>query len=111
MAVTQKDLASQMLAQLRLLDPSVSAEVGTPERKILDTIAQALSDAQVDLVQLSGALDVDAKVGANLDKFLALFGFGRQDPTRATGFVEFGREENAPSNVNIRIPVGTQITT
>lgn len=110
MAITQKDLATQMLAQLRLLDPSVSAEVGTPERKILDTVAQALSDAQVDLVQLSGALDVDSKVGTNLDKFLALFGFGRQEPTRATGYVQFGREDFAPSNLDIRIPVGTQIT-
>jgi len=67
-----------MVAQMRVIDPSVSLEIGTPERKILDTVAQALSDAQVDLNVLSKALDVDSKVGSDLDKFLALFGFARQ---------------------------------
>lgn len=104
---TQQELALQMLAQLRALDPSVSAEVGTPERKILDTVAQALSDAQIDLVQLSGALDIDSKIGTNLDNFLALFGFGRQQAIKATGFVTLGR--TSASTQNIRIPSGTQL--
>jgi hypothetical protein len=107
MAITQRELALQMLAQLRVLDPSVSAEVGTPERKIIDTVAQALSDAQIDLTQLSGALDIDSKFGSTLDNFLALFGFGRQEAVRATGFVTFGR--NIPSTMDIRVPVGTQV--
>lgn len=107
MAATQQELSAQMLAQLRMLDPSASAEVGTPERKILDTVAQALSDAQVDLTQLSGALDVDSKVGAKLDQFLALFGFGRQVAVRAQGFVNFSR--TSASNIDIRIPSGTQV--
>lgn len=107
MALTQNQLALQMLAQLRILDPSVSAEVGTPERKILDTVAQALSDSQVDLTQLSGALDVDAKYGTSLDNFLALFGFGRQKAVQATGFVTFHRD--VPSTLDIRIPAGSQM--
>lgn len=107
MAVSQSELALQMLAQLRVLDPSVSAEVGTPERKILDTVAQALSDSQVDLTQLSGALDIDAKYGSNLDRFLALFGFGRQQAVKATGFITFSRETE--STLDIRIPSGSQI--
>src|SRR3954468_8757299 len=102
MALTQAQLATQMLAQLRLLDPSVSAEVGTPERKIIDTVAQALADAQVDLPQLAGALDVDAKYGASLDRFLSLFGFGRRMPTYATGIITFSR--SSPSTMPIRIP-------
>lgn len=107
MALTQQQLALQMLAQLRVLDPSISAEVGTPERKILDTVAQALSDAQVDLTQLSGALDIDAKSGTELDKFLALFGFGRQQATYASGFVRFSRD--VASSLDIRIPARTQV--
>ena len=39
MAVSQRELALQMIAQLRVLDPSISVEVGTPERKIIDTVA------------------------------------------------------------------------
>lgn len=108
MAVTQSDLVVQMLAQLRMLDPSISAEVGTPERKILDSVASALSDAQIDLTQLQGALDIDTKTGSNLDNFLALFGFGRQQAVKATGFVEFGRE-SGPSLQDIRVPAGTQV--
>lgn len=106
-SLTQNDLVLQMLAQIRMLDPSISAEVGTPERKILDTVAQALSDAQVDLTQLSGALDIDAKSGAELDKFLSMFGFGRQTAAKATGFVKFGR--SVTSTTDIRIPARTQI--
>lgn len=107
MALTQRELALQMLAQLRMLDPSISAEVGTPERKIIDTVAQALSDAQVDLTQLAGAMDIEAKSGTELDRFLALFGFGRQQPAFASGFVRFSRD--VASNLDIRIPARTQI--
>ncbi len=107
MATSQRELALQMLAQLRMLDPSVSAEVGTPERKILDTVAQALVDVQVDLTQLAGALDIDTKYGSELENFLALFGFGRQTGTTATGFVTFSRSSAA--TVDIRIPSRTQV--
>lgn len=107
MAVSQSQLALQMLAQLRVLDPSVSGEIGTPERKILDTVAEAIADVQVDLSVLQGALDVDSKFGDNLDRFLALFGFARQQSTKAFGFVEFSRLSTA--TVDIRIPFNTQV--
>lgn len=106
---TQAELARQMLQQLRVLDPSVSGEIGTPERKIIDTVAQALADAQIDLVALQGALDLDSKFGSNLDKFLALFGFARQRAVAATGFVTFSR--TTASNSDIVIPQGTEIAT
>ncbi len=107
MALTQQQIALQMLAQLRRLDPSVSAEVGTPERKLLDTVAQALSDAQVDLSALQQGLDIDSKFGDGLDRFIALFGFARQKATYSTGFITFGR--NIPSTVDIVIPANTQV--
>src|SRR3954462_10562965 len=103
---TQRELALQMLAQLRVLDPSVSAEVGTPERKILDTVAQSLSDSQIDLTALQQGLDINSKYGDGLDRFLALFGFARQKATYATGFVTLSRV--TPSTVDIVIPSYTQ---
>lgn len=109
MALTQREIAQQMIRQLRVLDPSVSADLGTPERKIIDTTAQALADAQLDLTALAGALDLDSKFGTTLDRFLALFGFARQKSVPATGFVKFSRI--SPSNVDIRIPAGTQVAT
>jgi uncharacterized phage protein gp47/JayE len=104
---TQRELAAQMLAQLRALDPSVSAEVGTPERKILDTVAEALADAQVDLTALAQALNIDNKFGTNLDRFLTLFGFSRQRATRATGYVTFGR--TSAGTQDIIIPAASEL--
>jgi hypothetical protein len=104
---TQFELSAQMIAQLRLLDPSVSAEVGTPERKIIDTVGRALYDSQIDLSALNSALDIDSKYGAALDRFLTIFGFNRQVATFSTGFVTFSRV--TASTVDIRIPANTQV--
>lgn len=107
MALTQQQIALQMLAQLRRLDPSVSAEVGTPERKLLDTVAQALSDSQLDLTALQQSLNIDGKFGDGLDRFLALFGFARQKATYSSGFVTFSRV--TASTTDIVVPANTQL--
>lgn len=107
MAATQQELALQMIAQLRLVDPSVSAEIGSPERKIIDTVGQSLADSQIDLLALENALDLDSKFGAALDRFLALLGFGRQKAVFATGFVTLSRQVAATAD--IRVPAGTQV--
>lgn len=104
---TQDQIATQLVAQLRALDPSVSAEIGTPERKIIDTFAEQLAELQVDLNLVSGALDLDSKFGSDLDNFVGLFGFGRQGGAFATGFVTFGRPTAA--TFNITIATGTQV--
>lgn len=104
---TQAELALNMIRQLRLLDPSVSAEVGTPERKIIDTVAQELANAQIDLSQLNSAFDIDSKFGTDLDNFLSIFGFARQTGSFSTGYVTFSRA--VASTFAVLIPVGTQI--
>lgn len=104
---TQGQIAEQMVAQIRLLQPSISAEVGTPERLVLDTVSDALSESSIDLIGLQNALNIDSKFGSNLTNFLALFGFSRSQATKATGFIVFSR--NAPANVDILVPGGTII--
>lgn len=104
---TQGDFANQMVAQLRVLDPSISAEIGTPERKIIDTVAQALAENQIDLTILTGSLDIDSKFGSDLDKFLGIFGFARQRGTAARGWVTFSRVSAA--TIDVTIPAGTQL--
>src|SRR5271166_4460518 len=103
-ALSQTQIAEQMVAQLRLLKPTISAEVGTPERLILDTVAGALAESSIDLIGLQEALNVDSKFGSNLTNFMALFGFSRTSASTATGFVKFSR--NSPANVDIQIPSG-----
>ena len=104
---TQRDLATQMIRQLRILDPSVSADLGTPERKIIDTVAQALADAQLDLNVLTTALDIDSKFGETLDNFLSIFSFYRQKGSASIGIVEFSRV--TPSTLDIVIPQDTMV--
>lgn len=102
---TQSEIALQMVQQLRVLDPSVSAEVGSPERKIIDTVAQALADTQIDVSTLGGLFDLDTKFGSDLDSFFGLFGYARQKGSAAVGVVEFGR--NIAASTDILIPAGT----
>jgi uncharacterized phage protein gp47/JayE len=105
--LTSQDFSAQMVAQLRILDPSISAEVGTPERKIIDTVSLSLADNQVDLTGLSSATDITSKYGSNLDQFTNLFGFARQGSTYATGYVVFSR--NTPAPATITIPAGITV--
>lgn len=105
MAISQAQFSAQMVAQLRLLKPNYSAEVGTPERLILDTVAQSLTDSQIDLIGLENALNIDTKFGTNLDNFVALFGFARKGSTTASGWVRFSRI--TPSTLPTIIPVNT----
>jgi uncharacterized phage protein gp47/JayE len=102
--LTQTQIAEQMVAQIRLLKPTISAEVGTPERLIFDTVSGAIAENSIDLVGLQEALNVDSKFGSNLTNFMSLFGFERQKATLATGFVKFKR--NTPAPTNIVIPSG-----
>lgn len=103
--LTANDFATQMVAQARLLDPSFSGEIGTPERKLIDAVAQTLADNQVDMTGLQSALNIDSKYGSNLDQFTALFGMQRQQAQAATGYVTFSTGAN-PAVSTITIPAG-----
>jgi uncharacterized phage protein gp47/JayE len=101
MALTANQFAQQIIAQLRILDPSASAEVGTPERKLIDSVAQSLAANQVDLTGLGSGLNINAKAGSNLDQFAAMFGMQRQQSTAASGFVVFSRNTPAPQDITV----------
>lgn len=103
---TQKDITDSIIANLRLSEPSMSLSVGTPERMIIEAVAQVIAENQVDINILNGAFDMEAKVGQDLDNMLALFGFGRQIGTKASGFLTLSSD--AALNASIRIPAGTQ---
>lgn len=106
---TQEEISKRIRDQLYLLDPEVSLEVGTPERKIIDIVAQSLTDVQFDKFIQTYQLDIDTKFGQDLDDFVQLFGFARQTAKRASGFVKFSR--STPADTAIMIPAGTQVST
>jgi uncharacterized phage protein gp47/JayE len=107
MPKTAQEYSQQIRAQLKILDPTLSADPLTPERKIIDTVAEVLAGASIDSYTLTYQFDVDTKAGSDLDKFLATFGFARQGGRRATGSVTFSRT-TPPAN-DILISSGTQV--
>lgn len=107
MARTAEEISRAIRAQLKLLDPDISAEPLTVERKIMDTVSEQIAQAEIDQYTQQYQFDVDTKIGEDLDRFVALFGFARQAGTRATGSVTFSR--NAVATRDILIPLGTQI--
>lgn len=107
MARTADEISQAIRTQLAVLDPDISAAPLTPERKIIDTVAEVIADSEVDQFVLNYTYDIDTKVGADLDKMVALFGFARQGGRAATGFVTFSRSVVATND--IVIPSGTQV--
>lgn len=108
MAKTAQEYSQQMRAQIKVLDPTLSMDPQTPERKIVDTVAEVLASASIDSYTLTYQYDIDTKVGTDLDKFVALFGFARQAGHRAVGTVTFSRA--TPPESDIFIDAGTQVT-
>lgn len=107
MTRTSSDISQAIRAALAVIDPDISVEPLTPERKIIDTVSDVIAEAESDTFVLSYQYDIDSRVGADLDKFVALFGFARQGGRRATGFVTFSRSTAALTDVVI--PIGTQV--
>lgn len=107
MARSSSEVSRIIRARLKVLDPDISAEPGTPERKIIDTVAETIAEAEIDQYVLQYQYDIDTKVGSDLDSFVALFGFGRQGGRQATGTITFSR--NSITDIDILIPIGTQI--
>lgn len=106
---TVNEITQSIITQARLIDPNISLEIGTPERKIVEAVAEAIASASVDIEVLSGQLYLDELAGSRIDSFLALFGFGRQLGARATGIVTVSRDNTATYDTTI--PKGTQFAT
>jgi len=109
MAVNPSDITAQMRATLAITEPDLDTTVGSVTRKILDAVAEPIAEAYVDRELLDYQYDIDAKAGADLDDFVALFGFTRISAKRASGSVTF--ERSSASDTETFIPRGTQLGT
>lgn len=103
------EVASQLVQALSVVEPDLDTSAGTPIRKILDTVAEAISSASIDSMLLTYSYDVDSRSGADLDAFCALFGMSRYPARRATGSVLFQRSSLATQSS--MIPAGSQLAT
>lgn len=98
-----------MIATLSTTCPGLSCELGTPERKILDVVAQAISQAYVQNYLTGSLLDTATKSGLELEQFVGIFGFGRLQGKSAVGVVTV--EMTTPSTTDFFLPLGSQFYT
>lgn len=105
--LTVDQILTQMVNQLRSLDPTASAEVGTPEYEILSATAELIASTQVDFTVLNQQYDLSSMSGGRLDAFLSTFNFGRQQATPSYGTVTFST--NLAASTAITIASGTQV--
>jgi hypothetical protein len=103
------DISGKIRATLRLTDPDLDTSIGTPTRKIVDAVSEAIAEASTDGYLIGYQYDIDTKAGSDLDDFVKLFGFSRLPARRGTGLVTFDRTE--PATQPIVIPTNTQLIT
>lgn len=104
------DIASKIIAAMRLSIPNLDTSIGSPMRKMIDPFAEALSEAYVDGHLINYEYDIDAKIGGDLDDFCAMFGIARIPAQRSSGVVTFTRRNDDTAQTQaIAIPVGTQV--
>ena len=87
MSRSPEEISARIRATLATSEPGLSCERGTPERKIIDACSEAISEGYVDMYLVGSMLDLDNKVGLELEQFVGVFGFGRLQGRKASGVV------------------------
>jgi uncharacterized phage protein gp47/JayE len=109
-AKTPDVVAKEIIQTLKTTtNNALSLELGTPERKIVDAVAEAISEAYIDQYLVGSLLDVQSKTGLELEQFVGIFGFGRHQGQHAYGLVRI--ELNNANTQDIIIPNGSQFYT
>ena len=106
---SQNEIVSKMRAHLAVTEPDLDTATGSVTRKILDAVAESISEAYIDQHLLTYSYDIDSKTEGDLDAFVALFGLSRIPAKRAVGTVTFSR--SGAADKIIAIPVNFQVTT
>lgn len=109
MSATPSQIAAAMIATLAQTAPELSCADGTPERQILDAVAQQISAAMISQYQTGGMLDINTKTGLELDQFVGIFGFGRLQGAASKGIVTMTLTNASASTQEI--PVNSQYYT
>lgn len=109
MSATPDQIAQSIIASLNVSIPGLSCELGTPERKIIDAVSQAISTAYINNYLTGSLLDIETKTGLELDQFVGIFGFGRLQGHPAEGVVTI--ELTTANNQDYEIQANTQFYT
>ena len=106
MTRTAREVENDIVNTLKITAPGLSNGIGTPERKIISAVAEAISESYLDNYVATQQWDIDTLAGQELEQFVNLFGFGRLLGRHAVGTITFTTTFAATEN--IIIPAGTQ---
>ena len=109
MARTPDSISLDMRRKLNTTAPGLSLGLGTTERKIVDAVAESISESYVDQYLIGSLLDIEAKSGLELEQLLGIYSFGRYQGRNAKGVVRLELTNALPNDMNI--PQGTQFFT
>ena len=98
---TASQFENQLVTALNQIDPQINTMVGSPIRKILESVARQAAAISVNQTALADPWDLDSKSGTQLDAFASFLGFGRRQGRKAQVSVEFYLTSPATSTVNI----------
>ena len=95
-------VAKEILAKLAVTAPGFSLELGTPERKIVDAVAESISEAYIDQYLVGSLMDMESKAGLELEQWVGIFGFGRLQGRAATGVVRIELKNSSPQDITVQ---------
>ena len=95
-------VAKEILAKLAVTAPGFSLELGTPERKIVDAVAESISEAYIDQYLVGSLMDLESKSGLELEQWVGIFGFGRLQGRAATGVIRIELNNTSPQDVTVQ---------
>ena len=105
---TASQFETQLVTALNQIDPQINTMVGSPIRKVLESVAKQAAAISVNQTALADPWDLDAKSGTQLDAFAGFLGFGRRQGRKAQVSVEFLL--TAPAATVISIPQGLTVS-
>lgn len=106
---TVTDYENQLVEAASQVDPLMSTSVGSPIRKILETVAITMGNSSLNTQYTNSFFDLNSKTGSALTSLASWLGFGRLEGSKSTVDVTF--YVNTPVvGQSISIPEGIQVS-
>lgn len=81
MSRTPREIENGIISTLRVTDPALSLGVGTPERKIVSAVSEAIAESYIDNYVATQQWDIDTLTGLELEEFCLVPGTKVVTPT------------------------------
>ena len=107
--LTVTNYENQLIAAAQQVDPLMSTSIGSPIRKILETVAITMGNSNLNSQYTNSFFDLNSKTGSSLTGLASWLGFGRLNGSKSTVDVTF--YVNTPvTGMAVTIPEGVQVS-